>query len=328
VEFHPVGIDVSKDKLNAAILLAPQKARTKVVANDVAGFEALLQWVQHQVKDKLPAHFVMEATGHYHLPLALFLNDRGCHISVVNPAQVKRFGESLAARTKNDQKDCLIIARFAALMRPALWNPPPLEYRQLQHLLQRLDQLDKMLRQEKNRCETLSVEGCPQEVINSVRNLIDYLESERKRLLEEIRGFVEKHQTLKEDVAILTSIPGIGELTALRLAIPLEGGKRFRTARQFAAYLGLTPKERQSGTSLRGRTRLSKMGPRGLRKALYMPAIVAKSLNPDVRALFDGLVERGKSKMAALGAAMRKLSHIAFGVMRNRTTYRPMDAQR
>jgi len=143
VEFHPVGIDVSKDKLNAAILLVPQKARTKVVANDVAGFEALLQWVQHQVKDELPAHFVMEATGHYHLPLALFLNDRGYHVSVVNPAQVKRFGESLAARTKNDEKDCLIIARFAALMRPTVWNPPPLEYRQLQYLLQRLDQLEK-----------------------------------------------------------------------------------------------------------------------------------------------------------------------------------------
>ena len=110
----------------------------------------------------------------------------------------------------------------------------------------------------------------------------------------------------------------------MRLAATLEGGKRFHKARQFAAYLGLTPKERQSGTSLRGRTRITKMGPKDLRKALYMPAIVSKSLNPDIKAFYDNLIARGKSKMSALGAAMRKLAHIAFGVIKNRTVYTPM----
>lgn len=210
---------------------------------------------------------------------------------------------------------------------PPLWNPPPLEYRDLRQLLQRIDNLDNMIRQEKNRSEALQFGPYFEEVLRSIGRNIAYLENERNLLLQQIKEFLGWHPSLKEEVTLLKSIPGIGELTALRLACTLEGGQRFRTARQFAAYLGLTPKERQSGSSVKGRTRISKMGPKELRKALYMPAIVAKASNPDIRALFGRLLERGKSKMSALGAAMRKLAHIAFGVVKNRITYSPMACQ-
>ena len=118
-----------------------------------------------------------------------------------------------------------------------------------------------------------------------------------------------------------TSIPGIGKLTALKMTSVLEGGTRFAGARQFAAYLGLTPRQNQSGI-FKGRTSLSKMGPSALRKALYMPSIVACRCNPDINALYQRLLKAGKTKMSALGAAMRKMAHLAFGVLKNRQNYR------
>jgi len=323
MEMHQVGIDVSKEKLNVALLLAPafSKKKTKVVPNKPEGFESLIEWVQRQVKDQKPFRFIMEATGAYHKALALFLHDRGFQVCVVNPALIKHFGESMAARTKTDEKDCVIIAHYGAKMNPDPWTPPSPQYRALEQLLRRLDQLEKMIRQEKNRLEALGSGPADRDVFDSIEKMLSHFDKEYKELLKKIQDHVDRHPDLKEDLKLLTSIPGIGETTALRMTSVLEGGTRFASARQFAAYLGLTPRQNQSGI-FQGKTSLSKMGPSALRKALYMPSIVACQRNPDVKALYERLLKAGKTKMSALGAAMRKMAHLAFGVVKHRQTYR------
>ena len=323
MEMHQIGIDVSKKKLNVTLLLAPafSKKKTKVVPNKPEGFESLIEWIQRQVKDQKPFRFIMEATGSYHLALALFLDDHGFEVCVVNPTIIKHFGQSMAARTKTDEKDCVIIAHYGAKMNPRPWTPPAPQYRALEQLLRRLDQLDKMIRQEKNRLEALGSGLADRDVFDSIEKSLSYFGKEYKALFKKIQDHLHRHPDLKQDMKLLTSIPGIGKMTALRMTSALEGGNRFASARQFAAYLGLTPRQNQSGI-FKGQTRLSKMGPSALRKALYMPSIVACRWNPDVKALYERLLKAGKTKMSALGAAMRKMAHLAFGVLKNRQTYR------
>lgn len=323
MEIHQIGIDVSKEKLNVALLLAPEfsKKRTKVVPNNPEGFKSLIEWLQRQVRDQISFRFIMEATGSYHETLALFLSDHGFEVCVVNPVLIKRHGESMAARTKTDEKDCVIIAHYGATMNPQPWVPPSPQYRALEQFLRRLEQLTKMIGQEKNRREALGSGPAKQDILGSIEKTISYFEEEYQDLLEKIKNHLDLHPDLKDDVRLLTSIPGIGELTALRMTSALEGGSRFSSARQFAAYLGLTPKQNQSGT-FKGKSSLTKMGPGALRKALYMPSIVACRFNPDVNALYERLIKAGKTKMSALGAAMRKMAHLAFGVLKTRQTYR------
>lgn len=323
MEMHQVGIDVSKNKLNVALLLAPgfSKRKSKVVSNKPEGFQSLIEWLQRQVKDQKTFRFIMEATGTYHQALALFLHGHGFEVCVVNPALIKYFGESMAARTKTDEKDCVIIAHYGAKMNPKPWTPPPPQYRALEQLLRRLDQLDKMIRQEKNRLEALGSGLADGDVFDSIENTLSHFDKEYKELSKKIQDHLDRHPDLKEDMNLLTSIPGVGKKTALRMTSVLGGGTRFASARQFAAYLGLTPKQNQSGI-FQGKTSLSKMGPSALRKALYMPSIVACRRNPDVKALYERLLKAGKTKMSAIGAAMRKMAHLTFGVLKNRQTYR------
>lgn len=324
MEMHQIGIDVSKAKLNVALLLAPSfsKKRTKVVPNNPEGFNQLIDWVKRQTSDQRPFRFLMEATGAYHQALALYLCDHGFEVHVINPALIKRFGESIAARTKTDEKDCVIIAHYGVgKMDLKPWAPPSAQYRALEQLLRRLDQLEKMTRQEKNRLEALGSGPADRDVLDSIEKTVSYFEKEYKEVLKKIQNHIDQHPDLKDDVKLLTSIPGIGELTAMRMSTALEGGSRFATARQFAAYLGLTPKQNQSGT-IKGKSRLCKMGPSLLRKALYMPSVVACRCNPDIQALYERLLKTGKAKMSALGAAMRKMAHLAFGVLKTRQTYK------
>ncbi len=287
---HQIGIDVSKAKLNVALLLAPTftKKKTKVVLNNPEGFKSLIEWLQCQAKDQRAFRFIMEATGTYHQALALFLSDRGFEVCVVNPALIKSHGESMAARTKTDAKDCMIIADYGAKMNPKPWAPPSAQYRVLEQLLRRLEQLDKMIGQEKNRREALGSGPADPDILSSIEKTLSYFEKEYRDLLKKIKNHLDQHPDLKDDIKLLTSIPGIGELTALRMTSALEGGSRFASARQFAAYLGLTPRRNQSGIN-KGNSRLSKMGPSALRKALYMPSVTALSCNPDVHALYERL---------------------------------------
>ena len=324
---HTLGIDVSKAKLDCALLDPDSdKRKTKSLPNTPDGFQALAGWLAKQSVAASAVHIVMEATGVYHEALALWLADKGYRVSVINPAQVKDFARGLAVRTKTDAGDSVVLARYGALVRPPLWTPPPAEVRELKALLARLEALETDLRRELNRQEKAIAGNAPVEVKRSLDDHLAVLKEEIARLNRLIDDHIDRHPGLKADRERLLSIPAVGEKTANRMLAVLRS-REFRNAGQAAAFLGVTPVEHQSGTSVNKRPHLSKNGDAKTRAVLYMAAVVATRHNPDVRALYERLCAKGKAKMAALGAAMRKLVHLCFGVLKHRNNYVPNFAQ-
>lgn len=319
-----LGMDIAKAKLDCCLLLneAGDKRKSKVIPNTKAGVTALLEWAAKQGVSAAQLHVIMDATGVYHEQAALALVDAGVMVSIINPAQVKDFGRGLAIRTKTDGVDSVVLARYGALLKPAAWQPPPMEVRALQALLARRAAVADDLRRELNRQEKSEAIETPELIVQSIAQSIAFLETELKRLQRAIDDHIDQHPGLKRDMALLTSIPAVGERVGNNL-LAIMRGNRFESAEQVAAYLGLVPIERQSGSTVLGRARLSKAGPARVRAVLYMAAVVAKQYNPHVKALYERLLARGKSKMSAIGAAMRKLVHLCFGVIKTQRPYHP-----
>lgn len=319
-----IGIDVSKAKLDCSLLLdvASTKRRAKSVANSKAGVSDLLIWCAKQQATPQELHAILEGTGVYHEQAALALVDAGVTVSIVNPAQVKDFGRGLGVRTKTDGVDSLVLARYGALLNPRPWTPPAQEARVLQALLARREAIAQDLMRERNRLEKADATETPLLIRESIIESITFLEKQLAKLQRDIDDHINKHPNLKADRDLLVSIPAVGPQVGNHLLAVIHN-HQFQSAEQLAAYLGLVPVERQSGTSILGRPRLSKTGPARIRAILYMAAIVGTQHNPHIKALYFRLQERGKSKMSALGAAMRKLVHLCFGVLKTREPYNP-----
>ncbi|MDP1645472.1 MAG: transposase [Thiobacillus sp.] len=279
------------------------KRKTKVVTNDLKGLKLLAEWLGKQGVALTEVHGVLEATGVYHEQAALWLVDAGVTVSVANPAQAKDFARGLAVRTKTDGVDSVVLARYGALVKPQPWQASPLEVREL------------------NRQEKATVSGVPDLVQQSLDTHLAVLKQEIARLQTAIDDHIDHHPSLKADREYLLTIPAVGEKTANRMLAVLPS-RTFRTAEQVAAFLGLVPVEHQSGSSVQKRPHLSKNGDARTRAVLHMAAVVATSYNPDIKALYDCLCARGKTKMVALGAAMRKLVHLCFGVLKHQQVYR------
>lgn len=321
---HVIGIDVSKAKLDCAWLKdsANLKVKSKAVQNTKAGIETLMAWLENSTRS-MPENIlvVMEATGIYHETLAYTLFGKGFKVAVVNPAHIKAYSKSLGATHKTDKQDSLLIARYGATQNPGLWSPEPQEIRELKALIARLEALEKDCQREYNRLEKAQISCATEVVIDSIRNMIGQLSEEKKRLEHQIDDHIDRHPHLKRDRQLLTSIPGIGP-TLSRLMLSVIHSRSFKTAEQVAAFLGVIPKLVESGV-FKGRSALSKKGPASVRAKLYMGAIVASQYNPDIARQKKRLLANGKTKMQALGAAMRKLVHICFGVIKNQTEYSP-----
>jgi transposase len=312
-----LGIDIAKLKFDVCLVTPSGRAKHKVFQNTRHGFEQLVAWLNsHQVVD---LHACLEATGTYGEPLALFLFEAAFMVSLVNPAAVRAFANAGLSRTKNDKVDAELIARFCLAQRPALWSPPAPELRELQALVRRLESLVEMRVAEENRLSSgISADAVKQ----SLEEHIAYLIEQIKQTEALIREHINNHPDLKQQSELLDSIPGIGETTAALLLAEIVNIKAYKSARQVAAYAGLVPRERRSGSSVRGRVCLSKIGNARLRKALYFPAITALRSSDFFKAWAEPLRMRGKSKMSVIGAAMRKLIHLAYGVIK---TGKPFD---
>jgi transposase len=310
-----LGIDISKDSFHVE-LSVNEKLRHRKFSNRKDGFAELRTWlIKHKVTQ---VHACLEATGPYSEALAEYLHQQGQTVSVVNPAQIKAFGKSELLRNKDDRPDAGLIRRFCEKQRPAPWTPPPPHLRELQALTRHLENLQETRQQQQNRLDATSTKS----VIKSLRKLMAHLDVEILRTEHQIADHIEKHPDLKQQCQLLESIPGIGQRTAAKLLAEIENISQYQSARQVAAYAGLTPRNYRSGT-LRGRTRLSKTGNARVRKALFLPAIVARQHNPIVNAFCGRLAQRGKTKMQIVGAAMRKLIHIAFGVLKSGKMFDP-----
>jgi transposase len=308
-----LGIDVAKLKLDVA-LLTEDKPRTKRFENSPKGFQALQAWL---LSLQLPQVSVcLEATGSYGEAVALFLHDQGHFVSLVNPLRIKGYAATKLQRNKTDKADALLIADFCVTQNPALWTPPAPEIRELQAFTRRIEALAEMLQMEKNRLDSAPLETHP-----SLKRVITALEEEIARLQKQIDQHLNQHPHLKTQSDLLQTIPGIGGKTAQLLLSELEFG-RYQSARQLAAAAGVTPRKQESGTSLK-RTNLSKLGNGRVRKALYFPAIVATRHNQIIKEFANRLRKNGKTTMQIVCAAMRKLLHQAYGVLKNHCPFNP-----
>ncbi|MDO6423780.1 IS110 family transposase [Saccharophagus degradans] len=319
-----VGVDVSKEKLDCSWLRDPQtlKVKTKVLKNNHAGIEMLAQWLTKTTgssQDEITV--VMEATGIYHEKLAYSLFEKGFKVVVANPAQIKAYAKSLGATHKTDKQDSLVIARYGASNKPLLWQPEAAEVRQLKSLIARLEAIEKDYQREYNRKEKAEFSAVSDVVLESIEKTMDYLNEEKQRLESQIDDHINRHTRLKSDRKLLESIPGIGR-TMSRLMLAVIHSRNFEKASQLAAFLGLIPKHVESGV-FKGRSRLSKTGPSLIRAKLYMATVCASTCNPDIVKQRARLLANGKNKMQALGAAMRKLTQICFGVIKSQKEYAP-----
>jgi len=309
------GIDVSKKTFDVALLRGdrPKNGRFK---NTLDGFVMFGRWLRKEGVEGI--HVCMEATGTYGEQLAEHLYEAGYVVSVVNPARIKGFAQSELTRTKTDKADAGLIARFCRAMRPEPWQPPTPEIRKLQALVRRLAELNGMLNQERNRLDTADDVVKP-----SIADVIKVLEEHIKHVRRLIRDHIDSDAALRGKRDLLESIPGIGPATSAMILGEFGDVARFRNAKRMASFCGLAPRHRQSGSSVRGKSMLSKTGSSRIRKALYMPALVAMSHNPLIRGFCARPREGGKCSMVIIAAAMRKLVHIIYGVLKNGRPFDP-----
>lgn len=318
-----IGIDVSKQKLDCLWLkdLVADKVKSRVFDNTPSGHKAVLAWAQKQTGAALEAiHFIMEATGIYHEALAYVLYQAGAKVTVVNPAQVRSYAKSLGRRTKTDKKDSMVLARYGATQQHRLWQPEPEAVRTLKALIARINAVEKDIQRERNRLEKAQIARAVAAVITSIQTVLGQLEHEKARLEALIDQHIDQNPGLKRDRQLLESIPGVGPVIS-RSMMAVIRSRSFDCASQCAAYLGVVPVQHESGTSVHGRPQLSKAGDARLRAKLYMAAVACIQYNPDIKRHYERLVNNGKTKMSALCAAMRKLVHICFGVLKHQTPY-------
>jgi len=320
-----IGIDVSKAKLDCAWFkhIETSKVKNKVFGNKAKDYELLIAWAKKETNGPIESLcFVMEATGIYHEALAYALYHAGANVCVVNPAQIRDYAKSLGTRTKTDKKDSVVIARFGLKEHPRLWQPEPEDIRTLKALISRLEAVEKDVQREKNRLEKAEFAQITEEVHVSIHTVLEQLEKEKQRLEELIDQHIDSHPHLKKDRQLLETIPGVGPVVS-RLMVSVIRSRQFEAAPQCAAFMGLIPVQHESGSSIRGRAHLSKAGNARIRAKLYMAAVVSIQHNPDIKRQYERLLKNGKVKMSALGAAMRKLVHICFGVLKHQRPYQP-----
>lgn len=320
-----LGIDVAKASVAVALQVGESKRLyERQFDNDARGMVRLQQWVQERGCALSELTAVMEATGVYHELVALALHDSGCTVIVANPKRTRDYAKGLGLLHKTDAVDARALVRYAAQNASELvpWNPPPPEIRALRALHDRLLAVQADLQREENRRQQALISAEPAVVIDSLERSVERLRAECELLRRAIEDYFDQHPGLKSQRELLQSIPSIGPISGDRLLCVLSS-RRFENARQAAAFCGLIPVAYESGSSVRQRPRLSKHGDGQLRAKLYMAAIVSIKCNAQLRQIYEGLLAAGKTKMSALGALMRRLVHIAYGVLKHQKPYNP-----
>ena len=310
-----LGIDIAKQRMEVA-LLVDGKVKNKSFRNTMEGFETLSLWLKKLGIPKVQA--CLEATGNYGEDLAIYLHEAGHLVSMVNPARIKGFAQSELIRTKTDKIDAGIIARFCLAMKPEPWIPPSPEIRVLRALVRRADSLIDMLTQEKNRLGTAH-----ESVIPLIKDHMGYLNKEIKKVRGQIADLIDQNPNLRQKKELLASIPGIGKATIAVILAELDNLEKFNHVRELVAFIGLAPKETLSGSSIKGKPRLCKVGHARFRKALYMPALVSIQCNPVMLAFYNRLKEKGKNGKVIVCAIMRKLVHLIFGILKSGKKFDP-----
>lgn len=321
-----LGIDIAKKDFAVALLDDQVLVSEGTFANTPKGFAKLAAWCDRQMK-AFPAaslHACMEATGGYGVDLAFFLQTRFVgtihKISVVNPHQTHHHAQSRLLRNKTDRSDAENIAHFCATHQPADWQPPTETQRRLKELSRHLESLEQSMTREKNRLESgIKDKG----IQRQIKQMLRLLEEQKEDTQKVIDDLLKQDASLHEQARLLVSIPGVGRTTAVKFLAEVQDFQRFDSAPQLAAFAGLSPSQKQSGSSVRGKTSLSKKGNSHLRTALYMPILAAMRCNPLVKRLTDRLIAEGRPKKVAMAAGMRKLLQLMYGVLKSGRDFNP-----
>jgi len=313
-----LGIDISKDTFNVTLIGGKNGKASTQFANSPKGYHALMHWLH---KQKAPLIWAaMEATGRYWEKLAICLHKQGQQVSVINPKRIKRYAQSKLLRNKTDKLDASLIADFCRTQTPYLWEPPREEMHELQMLTRRLKGLIESRTREENRRQAGDHSSFME---NSFKEMIEYINNKIQEVEIEIEALIEAYLYLKEMRDLILTIPGIGKKTAARILGEVGDISRFKDAKALIAYAGLSPERCDSGTSVHKPTRLTKTGNRALKSALFFPALAALRFNPIIKALAERLKEKNKPKMVIVGAAMRKLLRLVYGVLKTKTPFDP-----
>lgn len=306
-----IGIDVGKDELEVLVLHDEVEQRL-AVENRPRGFKALLKALQRMGAGT--GQVCMEATGTYYEGVAEYLHQAGYRVSVVNPARIKDYGKSKGRRNKTDRLDAWLIADFCRSQHPVQWLPPAPEMRALRSMAHRYDALMKMRQQEINRLKSGAYTPA---MTAQTRQHIAQLKTQLVAVERLIGDHIKAHRSLQRLSHLLASIPGIGLKTAWRILAEIQDIALFSSAKQLAAYAGLTPERVESGASVRGQSHLTKLGNRRLRTALFFPALVAKRSQPFFTAFAQRHLDHGHCPMSVVAILMHKLIRIVFGVLKS-----------
>lgn len=309
-----LGIDMGKFSFTSAICsdnLQWQIAHSEE-KNLIEGWQILKEWVLKQSREMQASQVQLgvESTGGYEKPLVKwFRSNTNFEITVLNPVRVKRFAQSELSRTKNDINDARLIARYLAIRKP---DPTPAivpEIEELKIMVRHLEHLTRKQADEKVYLQMLTEATSRQQT----QQIIQFYQEQIEQVKDRIHKHIDQHPNLRHQSELLQSIPGIGKITS---AILLSECIPSLTPKQQVAHAGLAPRQRQSG-KMNGKTQLCKTGNKRLRTALYLPTLCAIRHNPIIREFYLRLIGRGKPKMVAIGACMRKFVHIIVGVLKN-----------
>lgn len=316
-----LGVDVGSEVCQARLLSGEQAEEVRF-DNTLSGFKKLRRFLKKRRVKTL--HVCLEATGRYYEALADFLYAAGYAVSVVNPARIKAYADSQLSRNKTDLLDAALIADFCRTQDPPLWTPPPPEWRELQALVRHLEDLQTDFQRQRNRQHALRHSAHPAPtVLANLEQQLSLLQTQIQQVKQAIAQHLDHHPDLKRDKDLLTSIPGIGDLTAGKLLAEFRCIRDFTDVRQLVAFAGLNPRHHQSGKTVRGHTPISKQGRATIRAALFLPAVVAKTHAQTLQPLVARLQARGLAKMEIVVAVMRKLLHFIFGVLKSGQPFDP-----
>lgn len=321
------GIDVSQDELVVALGRMYGDLNVAVYAhktfiNNAKGFELLLNWVEKLTVVDPNVVYVMEATGVYHEKLAYYLSQHTRPVSIVLPNKISNYFRTLDLKTVTDKTASEAIALFGLGRKLDLWAPPAPLLKQMRQLVRERDQLIQARTVAKNQLHAEQAEAMPlKNTINRVKKQIAFLDKQIAEIIFDINKLIKSSEKIKSDIALLTSITGVGLLTAATVLAETQGFDLIRNKRQLSSYAGLDVKEKQSGTSVKGTPKISKRGNRYLRKCLHLPALTAIKHDERFKGIFARLVVRHGIKMKAAVAVQRKLLELMYTLYKKQEKY-------
>ena len=322
-----LGVDVAQNELVVTLGRMLENLNTelyahKVFRNTENGFSLLVAWVKKLTDPEVELRFVLEATGVYHQKFAYFLDDHGYDLSIILPNKISNYIKTLEVKTVNDKTCSEAIARFGLERKLENWKRPRKAYKSLQQLTRERDQIVSERSVVKNQLHAESQEAEPHErSLKRLKERVKFLDRQENEIKGDLTQVIKDNAEIKKEVDIISSIPGIGELTATIILAETNGFELIRNKKQLISYAGFDVKEKQSGTSVKGKSRISKKGNRCLRKAMYFPSMAAVKWDKNLKEMYARIVSKQGLKMKALVAIQRKLLELAYTLFRTNSKY-------